>query len=71
MKKVVGLFITSMSILFLSIIIMLAKISMHIDKATKSYNIYWFNYIPKQVYILILLAIGIGVYLFFQEEKSL
>ena len=50
---------------------MLAKVSMHIDELTKSYFKHWLKYIPKEIYILILLAIGIGVYLFFQEEKSL
>ncbi len=68
MKKVVGLCITSISMLVFSVILMLGKISMHIDELTKDYHPKLLKNIPNIIFLLIALSIGIGVYLFIQNE---
>ncbi len=68
MKKIVGLCITSISMLVLSVILMLGKISMHIDELTKDYHPKLLKNIPNVIFVLIALSIGIGVYLFMEDE---
>lgn len=51
MKKIGGLTLI-LSLLFTSIIIMLAQISLHLDKLDKTHKLGIYNHIPLPVYII-------------------
>jgi len=68
-KKIVGILIICLSLLTISLTIMLAQVSMYLDKLSK--DGYWndiFEYISFFSIILILVSFFLGVYLIDSKE---
>ncbi len=70
MKKLLGIFIIVLSMLTISINIMLAQISMLIDKLQGGFWSNMFKYLPYYVWIFMIIPIFIGVYLIYKDYKK-
>lgn len=69
LKKIVGILIICLSLLTISLTIMLAQVSMYLDKLSKhGYRNDIFEYISFFSIILILVSFFLGVYLIDSKE---
>ncbi|RCX17968.1 hypothetical protein DFR58_106137 [Anaerobacterium chartisolvens] len=69
-KKVLGIVLASFSILIFTINIMLAQISLHLDKLDKEYSPNLTSHIPVVQYIGVLLVFLLGIYLYVSKDKE-
>ncbi len=69
-KKVLGIVLVSFSILTFTINIMLAQISLHLDKLDKHFSPNLTSHIPVVQYIGVLLVFLLGLYIYFSKDKE-
>ncbi|WP_427338201.1 hypothetical protein [Caloranaerobacter sp. DY30410] len=68
-RKIIGILIICLSLLTLTLTIMLAQVSMHVDKLVGSFWNEVSRYLPLSAYLFIGIAFVLGFYLILSKDK--
>ncbi|CCQ93378.1 hypothetical protein CULT_1330002 [[Clostridium] ultunense Esp] len=69
MRKLLGLFILSISLIGLALMLQLAQITQKLDELTSTYNVSWGKYLNPSFYLVLIVNIAIALKLIYHKKK--
>ncbi|MBE3553782.1 MAG: hypothetical protein IMW85_02010 [Thermicanus sp.] len=69
MRKLLGLFILSISLIGLALMLQLAQITQKLDELTSSYYESWGKYLNPSFYLVLIVNIAIALKLIYHKKK--